>query len=142
MPGRNLLSWHSSGNHPRGKPGLNWAGDAAEVTRIREKLNATIRTLAELNEARSDASPSQLATMDRIVPVMQEIAENSAKAIEFLTRNQTRLSGKQYKDYVDQSSDTSNRLAMLISQLVDYEGRKVRLETAKRNMEVASNRAR
>jgi hypothetical protein len=124
------------------QPGLNWTSDAAEVTRMREDLDATARTAADLNEARGQASPSQLAAMDRIVPVMLEIAENTTKAIDFLTRNQARLTSKQYKEYVEQNSDTSNRLSALVSQLVDYESRRVKLDLAKRNLELAANQAR
>jgi len=128
------LEWKSSAR----QPGLIWTSDAAEVTRMKEGLNATVKTVAKLNEARSQASPSQLSTIDRIVPVMQEISESSTTAIDFLTKNQTRLTSKQYKDYIGQSSDTSNRLAEIVSKLVDYESRKVQLDLAKRNLELAA----
>jgi hypothetical protein len=117
---------------------IDWAGDAAEVAPMKGEVTAVVRTVAALNEARSHASPAQLAVMDRIVPVMQEIADNTTSAIDFLAKNQTRLTGKQYKDYVEQSSDTSNRLAVLVSQLLDYESRKARLDLAKRNLELAA----
>ena len=128
------LAWKSYAK----QAAIDWSGDAAELTAMKGEVAAAGRTVAALNEARSQASPAQLAAMDRIVPIVQEIAENSTKAIAFLAKNQTRLSGKQYKDYVEQSSDTSNRLATLVSQMVDYESRKARFDLAKRNLELAA----
>ena len=120
------------------QPAINWSANSPEVAAMEDQLTAVGRTLAALNETRPQASFAQLTAMDRIVPVVQEIAENSTRAIDFLARNQTRLTDKQYKDYVEQSSDTSNRLATLVSQLVDYESRKAKFDLAKRNLELAA----
>lgn len=128
------LEWKSCAK----QPALDWAGAAPGVTQMKGDLTAVIHTADALDETRGQASPAQLAAMDRIVPVVREIAENTAKAIDFLARNQTRLTGKQYKDYLDQSSDTSGRLSTLVSQLVDYEGRRAKLDLARRNLELAA----
>jgi hypothetical protein len=120
------------------QPAINWASDAAEVTLMKREVAAIVPTMGALNQTRGQASPAQLAAMDRILPVVQEIADNTTKAIDFLAKHQTRLTSKQYKDYVEQSSDTSNRLASLVSQLVDYESSKTRFDLAKRNLELAA----
>jgi hypothetical protein len=125
------LEWKSYAR----QPAIDWSGDAAEVTAMKDKLTAVARTVAALNDTRPQASFAQLTAMDRIVPVVQEIADNTTKAIGFLAKNQTRLTGKQYRDYIEQNSDTSNRLATLVSQLVDYETRKARFDAARRDLE-------
>jgi hypothetical protein len=128
------LEWKSCAR----QPAINRAGDSAEVALMEGEVTTVVRTVEALNEARGQASPAQLAAMDQIVPVVQEIAENTTKAIGFLAKNQTRLTSKQYKDYVEQISDTSNRLAALVAQLADYQSRKARLDLAKRNLELAA----
>lgn len=128
------LDWKSDAK----EPGMNWASDAAGVKLMKDDVTTVIHTVGALNETRGHASPAQLAAMDRIVPVVQEIAENTTQAIGFLATNQTRLTNRQYKDYVEQSCDTSNRLAALVSQLVDYERHKASLDLAKRNLELAA----
>jgi hypothetical protein len=128
------LEWKSDAR----QSAINWSGDAAEVTAMKDELTAIARTAAALNEERSQALYAQLAAIDRIVPVLQEIADNTTNAIGFLAKNQTRLTDKQYKDYVEQNSDTSSRLATLVSQLVDYESRKAKFDLAKRNLELAA----
>ncbi len=128
------LGWKSCAR----QPAINWSGDAAEITAMKDQLTAVARIVAALNEERAQAPYAQLAATDRIVPVLQEIADNTTKAIGFLAKNQTRLTDKQYKDYVEQSSDTSSRLATLVSQMLDYESRKARFDLARRNLELAA----
>jgi hypothetical protein len=119
---------------------INWSSDTAEVAHIKEDADATAKAASALSDFRKQASPAQAATIDRIVPVMQEIADNTAKAIQFLGKNQKRLSGKEYKEYLDASADTSNQLAGIISRLVDYSSHQTRFDEAKRNLEMASNK--
>jgi hypothetical protein len=128
------LGWKSCAKKPAG----NWSANSPEVTVMKDQLTAIAGTIAALNEMRAQAPFAQLAAIDRIVPVVQEIADNSTKAIDFLARNQTRLTERQYKDYVEQSSDTSGRLATLVSQLVDYQSRRAKFDLAKRNLELAA----
>lgn len=122
------------------QPNVNWTGDTAEVNHLKEDVDATAKAAAALNDLRKQASPEQVATIDRIVPVMEEIADNTTKAIQFLGTNQKRLSGKEYKEYMDASSDTSNQLAGIISKLVEYSSHKTKFDEAKRTLEMASNK--
>jgi hypothetical protein len=122
------LDWKSSARQPN----FDWKSDAAEITRMREEANAAAKTIAELNDARGQATPAQLTAIDRLIPVLEEAAQNTTKAIEFLTKNQSRLNSKEYKEYIVGSTDTSNRLAGLISALVDYESHRDKFEAAKR----------
>jgi hypothetical protein len=117
---------------------LNWTSDAAETARMKEDVGAASKTIAGLKDSRTQASPSQLATIERILPVLEEIAENSANAVQFLNKSQSRLSGKDYKAYLDSNADTSTRLANLVAQLVDFANSRDKFEIAKRNLELAS----
>jgi hypothetical protein len=119
---------------------VNWTGDTAEVTHLKEDVDATAKTATALNDFKKQASPEQAATIDRIVPVIEEIADNTTKAMQFLGTNQKRLSGKEYKEYLQASSDTSNQLAGIISKLVDYLNHKSKFDEAKRTLELASNK--
>ena len=117
----------------------NSTGDAAEILRMKEDVNAAQKTISSLNDSRSQASASQVAAIQRLVPVMEEITENTADAIEFLSGNQPRITTKEYKQYVEDGSDTSNRLSDLIAELVDYANHKTKFDDAKRGLELASN---
>lgn len=120
------------------QPNLKWAGDAVEISRMRDDINAAAKTIASLNDSRTQASPSQAASIDRILPVMEEIADTATNAIAFLNKNQTRLSGKEYKAYLDANSDTYSRLAGLVAQIVEIGNNRDRFENAKRALQLAS----
>ena len=122
------------------QPNLTWTSDAAEVTHMKEEVGAIAKDLTGLSDFRKQASPSQAAAIDQITEVMEEIAEVNMKAIDFLTSNQKRMSGKDYKSYLDANSDTSSRQAALVSQLVDYASHKMKFDEAKRTLELASNK--
>ena len=121
------------------RTGPNPANDAAEILRMKQDVNAAEKTIAALNDSRREVSPSQSAAIDRIVPVMEEIAGNTADAIEFLSSNQPRMTAKEYRAYVSDGSDTSHRLSSLIAELVDYASHKTKFDEAKRSLELASN---
>jgi hypothetical protein len=116
------------------QPVLN---DAAEIARMKDEIVAVTKTLANLNDSRSQASPSQIGTIDQVAPVMQELADNATDAVEYLTTNQARLTNKECKEYLEANSDTSKRLAGLISQLVDFGNGRDKFENAKRLLELA-----
>jgi hypothetical protein len=127
------LDWKSYTRQP------NQAADATEIARMKEDVNATEKTITELNDSRGQASPSLVAAIEQIVPVLEEIADNTTESIEFLSSNQVRMTSKEYRQYVEDSSDTSSRLSDLISQLVDYANHKTKFDEAKRSLELAAN---
>lgn len=124
------VDWKSYAHRSAG----NWTSEG--IVRIKDDIAAAARTIAILNEARAQASPSQAITIDRVIPVMEEIVDNTSDAVEYL--NQTPMSDKEYKQYVEASSDTSNRLAGLIAQIVELGNNRDKFENAKRTLELAA----
>jgi hypothetical protein len=114
----------------------NWTRDAAEIARMKDDIDAAAKTITSLNDSRNQASPSQVATIDQIVPVMEELAERATDAIEYLNGNQTRLTDKECRKYLEVNSDTSSRLAGLIAQLVEFGNGRDKFENAKRMLEL------
>ena len=115
----------------------NWTRDAAEIARMKDDIDAAAKTIASLSDSRNQASPSQVATIDQIVPVMEELADRGTDAIEYLNGNQTRLTDKECRKYLEANSDTSSRLAGLIAQLVEFGNGRDKFENAKRMLELA-----
>jgi hypothetical protein len=108
------------------------SADAAEIARMKDDISAAMKTIASLNDSRSLASPSQAATIDQIVPVMEELADNATDAVEYLAGNQARLTDKECKEYLGDNSDTSKRLAELITRLVEFGNGRDKFQTTKR----------
>jgi len=117
---------------------LSWETHAVEISRMKDDINQTAKTVEKLNASRSAATPWQAAAIDRIIPLMQEIAANTTSAIEYINKYQSRLTMKEYTDYLESNSDLSSQLAGLVTHYVDYGNAKNRYTNLKRTIDVAA----
>ena len=115
---------------------LGWESHAATVNEMKEHINAAGRTLAKLDDARKTASPWQATAIDRIKPLLKEIASNTETVIEYINKNPKRLFMNQYKDYIEANADVADKLAGLIGDFVEYGNTKNRLERLSSKLEL------
>jgi len=115
---------------------LSWESHAAAVNGMKEHINEAGRTLAKLDEARKTASPWQATAIDRIKPLLKEIASNTETVIEYINKNPKRLFMNQYKDYIEANADVADKLAGLIADFVEYGNTKNRLERLSSKLEL------
>ena len=115
---------------------LSWETHAVEISRMKDDINQTARTVERLSANRSEAAPWQAAAIDRIIPLMQEIAGNTTSAIDYINKYQSRLTMKEYTDYLESNSDLSSQLAGLIAHYVDYGNAKNRYANLKRTIDL------
>lgn len=119
------------------QPKLNWVSHATEIDRMKNDINATAKTVGKLNSERMNASPWQATAIDRIIPLMKEIADDTTAAIEFLNKNQAKpLITGDYRDFIEANADVCTQLSDLVSHFVDYGNTKSRYENLKRTLEV------
>jgi len=113
-----------------------WESHAATVEQMKEHINAAGRTLTKLDDARKNASPWQTTAIDRIKPLLKEIAANTQNAIQYLNKSPKRLSSNEYKDYIEANADVAEKLAGLVADFVDYGNTKNRLERLTSKLEL------
>jgi hypothetical protein len=119
------------------QPKLNWQTHAAEIERMKSDINAAAKTVGKLNDSKGQAADWQAVAIDRIIPYMKEIADNTTNAIEYLNNNQAKpLTTGDYRDFIEANSDTSRELASMIADFVDYGNSKSRYETLRRKLEL------
>lgn len=110
------------------RSGASWESHSAKVDRIREHINAAGRQLTQLQSMREEGSPWQRTAIDRIHPLLKELAENTGTVIRYLTENPKRLFTREYKTYLEANADLSSELASMISDFVEYGNTKHRLD--------------
>ncbi len=115
---------------------LSWQSHAVVLTRMKEDINEAGRDLAKLEEAKRSASPWQRTAIERILPLLKELAGNTEKAINYGNENQKSLFTEPYKDYLEANADLSSELASTISDFVDYGNTKERLDALERKLEL------
>jgi DNA repair exonuclease SbcCD nuclease subunit len=119
---------------------LSWQSHAAVLTRMKEDINEAGRDLTKLEEAKKSGAPWQKTAIERIHPLLRELAGNTEKAINYGNENQKRLFTEPYKDYLEANADLSSELASTISDFVDYGNTKDRLEALERKLELPAKR--
>jgi len=97
-----------------------WETHASQLERIREHVNHLGEIVQQLNEARSEGLPWQQTAIDRINPLMHEMAMQLTATIEHLSEHQSQIRMKPYQDYTRATYEVNNRAARVISDIVEY----------------------
>jgi len=114
----------------------DWESHAVVVNQIKEHVNVAGKTLAKLEELRDSASPWQQTAIDRIKPLLKEIAHDTDTVIGFINTKPTRLFNLEYKDFIEANADNADHLARLVADFVDYGRAKSRLDRLAGKLEI------
>ncbi len=120
---------------------VSWETHAEMLGRIKDRVNNMGRIVAKLQEEREEASPWQQQAIDRMVPMLEEIAANTTAAIEHLNQNRERPTTPDYVEYLQQNADTSHELADMISAVNQYGRERIKLERLQDKIEVPGSLA-
>ena len=99
---------------------MSWESHAAKLTEMKNHVNQAGQLLTKLNEARTTASPWQQQAIDRIYPLVKELADNTSTTINHLSANKGRIRFSPYPDYAKANFELAQELTALISDYVEY----------------------
>jgi hypothetical protein len=106
---------------------VSWQTHAGQITLIKEHVNNSGKILADLHNARDGADASQQEAIDKITPILQQLASNTQSIINNLNSTKTTW-GPEFQSYVKSNSELANDLSKLIGDYLDYESAKSRTE--------------
>ena len=115
---------------------LSWESHTRKVEEIKGHVNNAGELLSKLENAKGEASPWQQQAIDRITPMLKELASNTTATIEHLNQRPKLLHTSPYADYVDANYEVASSLEELISDYVDYGKSKARSEELTSKLEV------
>lgn len=115
---------------------LSWESHAVAVERIKDHVNAVGRVVNKLNGLKTSASPWQETAIDRITPLLNELATNTNSTIACLNESRGRLHNEEYKELVAANSEMSGQLSAMIGDFVDYGKTKARFERLRNRLEI------
>jgi hypothetical protein len=100
---------------------LSWESHAAKLSAIKDHVNKAGELLTKLNEARAEgASAWQHQAIDRIYPILKELADNTETTINHLNDNSANIHFTAYQDYAKAGYDLARELAALVSDYVEF----------------------
>jgi len=117
---------------------VSWQSHAAMLETMKEDVNELARSVEKLNAARDSASSWQRQAIDRMMPLMRELASNTTAAINHLKEQPTRPISGSYREYLEQNSETARELADVISSFVQYGQTRGKLERLEQKLEIGS----
>ena len=121
---------------------VSWQSHAAMLETMKEDVNDLARSVEKLNAARDSASSWQQQAIERMMPLMKELASNTTAAINHLKEQRTRPTSGSYTEYLKQNSETARELSDMISSFVQYGQTRAKLERLEQKLEIGSRASR
>ena len=106
---------------------LSWQSHAGQLVRIKENINSMGEDAKRLQDLRPAAAPWQQQAIDRIVPLLTEMASLTESAIEYLNAEPNKLHTPEYTEYLKEKAELAAELSALISDTVKYDRAKAKL---------------
>ena len=118
---------------------LSWQSHGDQLTRIKEHINSMGEDVHRLQDLRPAAVPWQQQAIDRIIPLMVEMASLTQSAIEHLSANPQKLHAPEYIQYLKDKAEVSTELSGLISDFVKYDRAKAKLAELEKSLGLAGS---
>jgi hypothetical protein len=115
---------------------MSWESYAGKAEMIKEHVNKTGQLLAKLKDAESEGAPWQQTAVQRIEPLLKELAGNVESTITYLNANPAKIHFSAFKDYVKANYELSSELEALIRDFVNYGESKQKFERLRERLEV------
>lgn len=93
--------------------------------------------MSQLNQKRGEGSSWQQQAIDRVNPLLSEMASNVQSVITYLNKHPERLQAQVYRDYLEANADIAANLSTLISDFVEYGRTKEKLEELAQKLEIS-----
>jgi hypothetical protein len=118
---------------------VSWQTHAVMLESVKEHVNQLGRIAAQLEQRRDSASQWQQQAIDRMLPVLKELAANTTAAINHLNENKARpLQISSYPQYLKENAEAAHNLADMISSFVKYGDSRAKVEKLEQKLEIAS----
>ena len=116
---------------------VSWQSHADMLATIKDHVNNLGRLVEKMEAARGSASPWQQQAIDRMIPLMRDLASNTTAAINHINENKLRPTAGSYPEYLKENAETAHDLSNMISEFVQYGQARAKLERLEQRLEIA-----
>jgi hypothetical protein len=117
---------------------VSWQTHAEMLETVKQHVNDLARLAEKLTSERDSAAPWQQQAIDRMLPVLRELASNTTAAINHLNQNKIRPTTASYTEYLKENAEAAHQLAEMVSSFVQYGQARAKLEKLEQKLEIAS----
>jgi hypothetical protein len=119
---------------------VSWQTHASMLETMKEDVNDVGKIVEKLEVSRDSASPWQRQAIDRMVPLMKELAANTTAAMNHLNQEHLRPTSGEYADYLRQNAQTARELSDMISSFVQYDQTRGKLDKLEQKLELSNGK--
>jgi hypothetical protein len=117
---------------------VSWQTHAAMLETVKDHVNKLGRIATQLEQKRDSASQWQRQAIDRMLPVLRDLATNTTAAINHLNENKNRPLVGTYPQYLKENAETAHELSDMISSFAKYGESRTKMERLEQKLEIAS----
>jgi len=110
---------------------VTWRSHSSQISQIKDHINRAGEILSQLQSARAEAQPWHQDTIDRITPVLKQLASDTEAIINHLNENPNRLRDPGYMQYLRSNAQSASELSAAVGNVVDYDNTRTRMEELK-----------
>lgn len=115
---------------------LSWQSHAAQLTVVKNHVNSLGATLQDLESLKPAASPWQRQAIERMRPILSEVAKNTDFAIQHLRDNPNWLSHEDYRDTLSEKYELASQLSDVLADHLTYGQAKAQSERLGQQLEL------
>ncbi len=107
---------------------MSWQSHAAQISEIKQHINKAGSILSDMQAARADAKPWHQDSIDRITPVLKELASNTEAVINHINAAPKQLQFPDYQSYLKDNAELATDLSKIVGDTVDSDNVRTRIE--------------
>jgi hypothetical protein len=115
---------------------LAWKTHAESLERIRGHVNNMGKLLQQMHDIKSEGSPWQQDAINRIDPLLRQMADQLTATIEHGNEYPNRIHMMKFKNYVRACADLANQTERLISDIVTYDKAQAKAQMLEQKLEL------
>ena len=115
---------------------VSWQSYADQLSQTRTHVNKVGSIIQQLNDLRVISSQWQRIAINRLTPLLNELANNTQHTITKLNANPNAVHSASYRKYVSAHQELAGDLATMIGSFVDYGRTKEKFEALTRKLEL------
>jgi len=115
---------------------LSWKTHAQALERIRGHVNNMGKLLQQMHDRKSEGSPWQQDAINRIDPLLRQMADQLTATIEHGNEYPNRVHMMKFKNYVRACAEMASQTERLISDIVAYDKAQAKAQMLEQKLEL------
>ncbi|MDE3200508.1 MAG: hypothetical protein KGN79_06250 [Acidobacteriota bacterium] len=99
---------------------VSWQALSDQLVRERAHVNDLGKLIHQLQSSRIDASRWQKESIDRVVPLLQDVANDTTDQIEYLNKHESSFYAPRFHKWANQNAKLSHEFAGMVTDIVQY----------------------